>query len=309
MRVLLLGPNGQLGHDIRRAHEEAGMPFELIPFGRDRLDVAAPSEAERTLGGLDFDTLVNCTGYHKTDEVEDNASLAFAVNAHAVQAMARACVAKRARLIHVSTDYVFGGDITRAEPLGEDAPTAPVNVYGASKAMGESLARLACEDLVILRVASLFGVAGASGKGGNFVETMIRVGREKGALRVVTDQVMSPTGTADIARVVLRMLADGCTPGLYHVVNSGAASWFDFACEIVRRAGIDATVTPCVSMEYPTRAMRPRYSVLDNAKLAAAFGPMPPWQDALDRYLYAKRQIVGEGMLAASSPQPASHVA
>ena len=291
MRVLLLGPNGQLGHDIRRAHEETREPFELVPLARDRLDVAAPGAVERVLDGLDFDALVNCTSYHKTDEVEDSATLAFAVNAHAVQAMARACAAKRVRLVHVSTDYVFGGDVARARPLREDDPTAPVNVYGASKAMGETLARLACDDVVMLRVASLFGVAGASGKGGNFVETMIRVGREKGALRVVDDQVMSPTATADVARIVLRMLTDGCAPGLYHVVNTGPASWFEFAREIVRRAGIDATVTPCTSVEYPTRAARPRYSALDNEKVSAAFGPMPPWQDALERYLRAKGHV------------------
>lgn len=291
MRVVLLGPNGQLGHDIRRTHEEAGAPFELVPLTRDRLDVAAPGAVERVLDGLEFDALVNCTSYHKTDDVEDNATLAFAVNAHAVQAMARACAARRARLVHVSTDYVFGGDVVRGWQLREDDPTAPVNVYGASKAMGETLARLACDDVVMLRVASLFGVAGASGKGGNFVETIIRVGREKGALRVVDDQVMSPTATADVARIVLRMLTDGCAPGLYHVVNTGPASWFEFAREIVRRAEIDATVTPCSSEEYPTRAARPRYSALDNEKVSAAFGPMPPWQDALERYLRAKGHV------------------
>lgn len=289
MRVVLLGPNGQLGHDIRHAHEDAGEPFDLVPLARDRLDVAAPGAIERVLDGLDFDALVNCTSYHKTDEVEDNATLGFAVNAHAVQAMARACAARRARLVHVSTDYVFGGDVARARPLREDDPTAPVNVYGASKAMGETLARLACDDVVVLRVASLFGVAGASGKGGNFVETMIRFGREKGALRVVDDQIMSPTATADIARMVVRMLTDGCAPGLYHVVNSGSASWFEFAREIVRCTGIDAAVTPCTSAEYPTRAARPSYSALDNEKLTAAFGSsMPPWRDALERYLRAK---------------------
>ena len=288
MKVLLLGPRGQLGHDVRRAHEEAGAPFELYPLARDALDVAAPETVEEVLGGLDFDALVNCTGYHKTDEVEDNAALAFAVNAHAVQAMARACAAKRARFIHVSTDYVFGGDTARSRPLREDDPIAPVNVYGASKAMGETLARLACEDTAILRVASLFGTAGASGKGGNFVETVIRAGREKGALRVVDDQAMSPTATADVARVVLRLLTDGCEAGLYHVVNDGSATWFDFAREIVRLAGVEAAVTPCTSGEYPTRAARPRYSVLDNTRLSAACGTMPPWQDALARYLRAK---------------------
>ena len=288
MKVLLLGPRGQLGHDVRHAHREAGEPFELCPLARDALDVAAPGAVEEVLGELDFNVLVNCTGYHKTDEVEDHATLAFAVNAHAVQAMARVCAAKRARFIHVSTDYVFGGDTARSRPLREDDPIAPLNVYGASKAVGEALARLACEDVVILRVASLFGTAGASGKGGNFVETMIRAGREKGALRVVDDQTMSPTATADIARVVLRMLRNGCEAGLYHVVNGGSANWFDFACEIVRLAGVEAVVTPCTSGEYPTRAVRPRYSMLDNAKVSAVFGTMPTWQDALERYLRAK---------------------
>ena len=292
MRVVLLGPNGQLGHDILCAHRSSGEPFELVPLARDKLDVAVPEVVERALANLHFDVLVNCTGYHRTDEVEDNASLAFAVNAHAVQAMARVCAAKRARIIHISTDYVFGGDAQRTRPLREDDPTAPVNVYGASKATGETLARLASDDVVILRVASLFGVAGASGKGGNFVETMIRVGRERGALRVVDDQAMSPTATADVARVVVRMLTDGCAPGVYHVVNAGSATWFEFAREIVRRAGVEATVTPCATGEYPVRAARPRYSALDNAKVSAVFGAMPAWQDALDRYLHARGHLV-----------------
>ena len=291
MRVVLLGPNGQLGHDIRRAHAQAGARFELHPLARDKLNVAAAGEVERVLGGLDFDALVNCTGYHKTDEVEDNAALAFAVNAHAARAMARACAAKGARFLHVSTDYVFGGDATRTRPLREDDPTAPVNVYGTSKAMGETLARLACEDVVIVRVASLFGTAGAAGKGGNFVETMIRAGRERGALRVVGDQTMSPTATADVARIVLRMLAQGCAPGVYHVVNGGPATWFEFAREIIRLAGVEAAVTPCTSEEYPTRAVRPRYSVLDNTRVSAAFGAMAPWQDALERYLRARASL------------------
>ena len=117
---------------------------------------------------------------------------------------------------------------------------------------------------------------------------MIRAGTEKGALRVVDDQTMSPTSTADVARVVVRMLTDGCAPGLYHAVNTGSATWFEFAREIIRRAGIEADVTPCATGEYPVRAARPRYSVLDNAKVSAAFGAMPPWEDALDRYLHAK---------------------
>ena len=293
MKVVLLGPNGQLGSDLRRAHEEAGAPFDLLPLGRNSLDVSAPSSIEATLDGIDFDALVNCTGYHRTDEVEDNATLAVAVNAHAVQAMARACAVKRARLLHIGTDYVFGGDKTCVRPYREDEPVAPVNVYGASKALGETLAQLAHEHVTVLRVASLFGLAGASGKGGNFVETMIRLAREKGTLRVVDDQTMSPTGTADVAHAIMRMLREGGEPGVWHAVNTGTATWYAFAREIVRRTGIDADITPCASIEYPTRAARPGYSALDNAKLVSAFGLMPPWQETLERYLRAKGHVTG----------------
>lgn len=287
LRVVLLGPNGQLGYDIQQVHEDTGGPFQLIPVGRDRLDIGLPG-MEETLRGWDFDVLLNCTGYHRTDEVEDNAALAFAVNAHAVQGLAQECERKGAWLIHISTDYVFGGDVSRETPLREDDPTAPINVYGASKELGETLARLALDRLVILRVASLFGVAGASGKGGNFVETIIRRGKERGSLRVVDDQVMSPTSTADVAQIVIRMLMEGCVPGVHHVVNSGTATWFRFAEEIIRLTGIDASVSPCTSDEFPTRAARPRFSALDNSKVSTRFDRLPPWQEALERYLHAK---------------------
>ena len=291
MKVLLLGPNGQLGHDIRRLHEQEGNPFELAPVTRKQLDVAVAGMVEKTLAVEDFDVLINCTSYHKTDEVEDNATYAFAVNTHAVQAMAQICATKRARLIHISTDYVFGGDVTRTRPFREDDPVAPVNVYGASKAMGETLARLATDDMVILRVASLFGVAGASGKGGNFVETMIRIGRETRTLRVVDDQIMSPTATVDVARVIMKMVRDGCSPGLYHVVNTGAASWFDFARSIIHLTGAGATVIRCSTQAYPMRAARPRYSVLDNTHASASFGEIPAWQDSLADYLRCKGHL------------------
>ncbi|MCU0973486.1 MAG: dTDP-4-dehydrorhamnose reductase [Burkholderiales bacterium] len=292
MRVVLLGPNGQLGSDIRRAHAMAQEGIDLVPLGRERLDVTASRAIETTLGAEEFDALINCTSYHRTDEAEDNADLAIAVNAHAVQGIAKFCASKGARFLHVSTDYVFGGDATRTLPLCETDPIAPLNVYGASKALGETLARLACADTLILRVASLFGVDGASGKGGNFVETMIRAGYERGALRVVDDQIMSPTATTDVASAILALLRQCAAPGIYHVVNSGQASWFDFASEIIRLAGVPATVTRCTSADYPTRAMRPRYSSLDTGKLSDILGqPLPPWQEALQRYLRAKGHV------------------
>ena len=190
--------------------------------------------------------------------------------------------------MQVSTDYVFGGQTQRA-PLDEDAAPAPVNVYGATKALGETLAQLESDDVIVARVASLFGVAGASGKGGNFVETMIKFGRERGALKVVADQMMSPTSSWDAAEAILDLIKVEADPGVYHVVNSGAASWRDFAAAVIDRAGVAATVSAIPTSEFPTPARRPPYSVLANAKVEKALGrSMPPWQDALDRYLTAK---------------------
>ena len=287
MKTILLGPGGQLGTDIRRANEAAGSVLDIVPVGRDRLDLADFDRVRELLSTADFDVLVNCSSYHKTDEVEGNAQQAFAINAHLVALLAELAQAKSARFVHVSTDYVFGGQDKR-EPLGEGDARAPVNVYGASKAMGEHLARLACENTLILRVASLFGVAGASGKGGNFVETMIRFGRERGHLRVVADQHMSPTSTKDIAAALLTMLRDEVPAGIWHVVNSGATTWHGFAEEIIRRSGTKASVEAIPSSEFPTPARRPAYSVLSNDKLAAAIGAPRPWQDALDAYLAEK---------------------
>lgn len=288
MKLLLLGPNGQLGTDIRKAAEARGTGLELQALGRDRLDVADPTALRAALGAAEFDVLVNCTSYHRTDEVEKNATAAFAVNAHAVAQMAELCGARRARLVHISTDYVFGG-AARARPYGEGDPASPVNVYGASKALGEVLAQLTGAEVTVLRVASLFGVAGASGKGGNFVETMIRVGRDKGVLNVVDDVTMSPTGTAEAARLLLDLVETAAPSGIYHAVNSGEATWCEFAGVIVARAGIAAEVRPVTSKDYPTVARRPAYSVLDNSKIARALGrPIPHWTEALDRYLRDK---------------------
>jgi len=291
MKILLLGAYGQLGSDIRAAHARRNRGHDLVPAGRGDIDVSAVDSLATKLGDADFHLLVNCTSYHKTDEVEGNAGLAFAVNAHAVREMARACARKGAKFLHVSTDYVFGGDVARQTPLTEDDRTAPVNVYGASKAMGETLAQLAFDGVTVLRVASLFGVAGASGKGGNFVETMIRLARERGRVTVVNDQTMSPTATVDVAEMIFDLIDAGLPSGIFHAVNSGAATWFSFAETIIRRVGIRAEVLPCTSDEYPARAARPRYSVLDNTKIANAVGPIAFWQDALERYLRAKGHL------------------
>ncbi len=288
MNILTIGANGQLGTDLAK---EAGTHPDFQYSGLDRLemDVSDIAMIQKVLEGRQFDVLINCTSYHKTDEVESNADKAFKINAFAVRAMAEACARKKARFLHISTDYVFSGESAR--PYYEADAPCPLNVYGSSKLMGEGLARLACSDTLIFRVASLFGVAGASGKGGNFVETMIRVGKEKGQLRVISDQVMSPTGSADVAQAIFKSLAKRIPAGTYHAVNSGQASWHEFAGKIIELAGVSAKVDPIPATAYPLPARRPAFSVLDNTRLSTLIGPIPAWPDALRRYMIAKGHI------------------
>jgi dTDP-4-dehydrorhamnose reductase len=289
MRVLVLGANGQLGTDLFRTAERRRTNIELLPISRRELDVSAIETIRPAFESRSFDALINCTSYHKTDEVEKNATQAFAINAHAVEAMAEACHTKGAAFIHISTDFVFDGE--KSQPYVETDCAAPINVYGASKAMGERLAHLVHERLYILRVASLFGVAGASGKGGNFVETILRVGKEKGELRVVNDVRMSPTSTADVAEMILGLLEQDAEPGIYHAVNSGEATWCEFAHEIIRKSGVPAEVIPIASTEYPTVARRPAYSVLDNTQISRLVGEVPHWRHSLMRYLQEKGHV------------------
>lgn len=288
MRILLLGGNGQLGSDFRR-RAGGDDKAQLRVFTRDDLDLAALDRIAAKLADVDFDVLVNATGYHKTDEVESNAQLAATINAHAPLRLAEVCASRRARLVHISTDYVFGGQAGRS-PLIETDASAPLNVYGASKLMGEALTLSSGADVLVARVSSLFGVAGASGKGGNFVETMLRLAKEKGALSVVDDQIMAPTATQDAAEALWRLISTRAPAGLYHVAGTGAASWFDFALEILARAGLShVPITPVPTARMPTPARRPPYSVLANDKLTQTLGwTMPEWRDGLDRYLIAK---------------------
>ncbi len=282
-RIVLFGANGQLGSDlVALAHQRS---LDLVPVTRAQIDAADPGV---TFDGLAFDVAINCVAVTRVDDCEKDPGPAVAINAHFASRLAKACAARGARLVQVSTDYVYGGQAQR-EPLSEVVGRAPVNVYGATKALGEDLARLEHDDVIVARVASLFGVAGASGKGGNFVETMIRIGKERGRLTVVADQVMSPTASWDAGEAILDLIAANAQAGDYHVVNSGVASWCAFAQAIIARAGVAAEVAPIPTSQFPTPARRPPYSALSNAKLEAAIGrPMAHWTDALDRYLAAK---------------------
>jgi dTDP-4-dehydrorhamnose reductase len=283
VKTLVLGCRGQLGHDVLAAATTAD-PVNTRGLDRARLDLRDVDSIEERLSGIPFDVLINCAAYTQVDAAENDAAAAFAVNAYAVEALAACCARTRAMFIHVSTDYVFDGKTDRPY-LPDDAP-APLNVYGASKLAGEALARKAYpEGTVIVRTSSVFGVAGARPGGGNFIETMIRLGRERGRLSVVADNMMAPTFSADLARGLVDLVRTEPQPGTYHLTNEGRASWHGLATATLKLAGIPAEVIPITAADYPTPARRPRFSVLDTRSATQLTGRMPVWQDALQRYL------------------------
>jgi dTDP-4-dehydrorhamnose reductase len=286
-----------LGTDLVRTAGRLGEGVEVIGLQRPFLDASALTATANRLEDLEFDAAINCVAATRVDDCETDANTAVATNAAFAGFVARQCARRGARLVHISTDYVFGAGPDRS-PIDETTCRAPVNVYGATKALGEDLARLEHEDTLVVRVAALFGVAGASGKGGNFVETMIRYGRERGALRVVDDQHTSPTSTLDAAHAIWALLRVGAAAGVYHVANEGVATWCEFARAIVQDAGVAAEVTAITSAEFPTPARRPTYSALDGRRAAASSGFRPPhWREALGVYLKEK------GHVAAASRQ------
>ncbi len=290
MKVLVIGPQGQLGSDLFRVNETLQKPFHLIPVEKKILNLFEIGSISKILAQWQFDTLVNCSAYNRVDLVEEDSSGAFRINAHAVREMAAACHAQGARLIHVSTDYVFDGKNSQA--YRESDLPFPINLYGASKLLGEAFASLENEDSLILRTASLFGISESSSKHGNFVESILKAAKEKGIVRVVNDVTMSPTGTYSLARILLDFIEKKPEKGIYHAVNSGQATWFEFAKAILDRTGVKSEMIPVTSKEYPTQAKRPTLSVLDNSKTAQIVGSIPHWKEALDHYLHAKGHLV-----------------
>jgi dTDP-4-dehydrorhamnose reductase len=245
---------------------------------RGNLDLRHVTTIGDRLAGCDFDVLINCAAYTAVDASETDAEAAFAVNAYAVEEIARACRRACARFVHISTDFVFDGTADRAY-RPHDAP-GPINIYGASKLAGEALARRSHPDVtLIVRTSSVFG------RGANFVETVIRVGSERGHLRVVDDVVMAPTNAADLAAGILALIAADPEAGTYHLTNGGQATWHEFAAAVLEMGRVEATLVAVPSSEYPTPARRPRFSVLDNEKTTDIVGLLPDWRDALRRYL------------------------
>jgi dTDP-4-dehydrorhamnose reductase len=242
--------------------------------------------------------VVNTAAFHRVDDIEtiDAASqMAFAVNEAAAGQLARVCARRGARLLHLSTDYVFSGgqDGGPPGPYAEDATPAPASKYGASKLAGERLVRQASPQHVIVRSSGLYGVAGSAGKGGNFVETMLRLAKEGKPIRVVNDQTLTPTYTADLAEAIARLVAVNPPGGVYHLTNSGQCSWFDFASRIFDECRLAPHLIAVTSEQFGAPAPRPRPNSALRSTRAAALGvpPLRPWPEALAAYLRARGHL------------------
>jgi dTDP-4-dehydrorhamnose reductase len=280
MRYAVLGANGQLGHDLCPR-----LPGEVTALTRDRADLTRPDTVRAALGELRPDVVVNCAAYNFVDRAESEPPAAFAVNAWGVRDLALLCRELDCTLVHFSTDYVFGLDETRTTPWTEADAPGPVSVYGLSKLAGEYLVRSLCPRHLVVRTCGLYGVWGSGGKGGNFVETMLRLAGQGKPLRVVADQTCTPSYTVDVAEATTALLATG-RYGLFHVTNAGACSWHELARATFELAGVTAHLTPITSAEFGAAARRPRYSVLAPA---AGQTPLRPWREALAAYLLERQ--------------------
>lgn len=279
MRISILGANGQLGRDLTNALSG----HEIFPLTRADFDVTAHARARAILTESRPDVIVNLTAYHRVDDCESQPELAYAVNAVAVLNLVRIANDLDATLTHVSTDYVFDG--ASSTPYTETSEPRPLSVYANSKLAGEFLVRSAARRYFLIRTCGLYGHAGSQGKGGNFVETMLKKARNGDAIQVVNDQTITPTATADLARQIAVLLPTSHY-GLFHATNEGACSWYEFAAAIFEIAGISANLGPTTSEVYKAPALRPSYSVLENKRLKdLGLNRMLHWRDALAEYL------------------------
>jgi dTDP-4-dehydrorhamnose reductase len=288
VKYAVLGAGGQLGRDLCPR-----LVGEVHALTREHADLARPGSLRSLLQELQPDVVVNCAAYNLVDRAEADPDAAFAVNAWGVRELAGACRDLDCLLVHFSTDYVFGLDEQRTTPYAETDAPGPVSVYGLSKLVGEYLVRSLCPRHLVVRTCGLYGVWGSGGKGGNFVETMLRLAGDGKAPQVVADQRCTPSYTVDVAKETVSLLGKGAT-GLYHVTNAGCCSWQEFAAVVFELSGVETKVTPTTSKERGAPARRPAYSVLGRtASEALGLPPLRPWREALAAYLQERRQRPG----------------
>lgn len=287
MTTLLIGANGQLGSELRHAFKD----HDLVPLVHADMEFTDPAQVRNAMRKYRPGLILNTAAYHRVDECEEYPERAFAVNAIAVRNLAIAAREIEAVLVHFSTDYVFDGRQPR--PYRETDPPGPLSVYATSKLAGEYFVRATLERYFVIRTCGLYGLAGSSGKGGNFAETMLRLAREGREIRVVGDQVLTPTSAKELARKV-RQVVETDAYGLYHITNSGECSWYQFAAAIFELSGIRPRLSQTTSAAYGARATRPAYSALENANLRSlGLDDLSYWRDALKEYLVDRDRARG----------------
>ncbi len=279
MKLLITGANGQLGNEMRVALQQYPS-IEALYTDVDTLDITDLAQLDAFVATEGISHIVNCAAYTAVDKAEDDEPTATKVNVDAVRNLGVVAKKYGAKIVHVSTDYVFDG--CGHKPYTEDMPVCPTNVYGRTKLAGEEALVAECEDAIIIRTSWLY-----SSFGNNFVKTMLRLGRERDTLNVIFDQVGTPTYAADLAQVIFTIIAEReWVAGIYHFSNEGVCSWYDFTIMIHRLAGIECRVMPIESSAYPVRTPRPHYSVLNKSKIKTTFGiEVPYWVESLQRCL------------------------
>ncbi len=281
MRILLIGKSGQLGGDLLRNNES----HDILAPDRGELDITVPATVAAATERFRPDFIINTAAFHDLPRCEEEPGEAFRVNCAAVRDLAHVAREWGARLVTFSSDYVFGGD--KRTPYGEEDPPRPLQMYGISRAAGEFAALAAApERSVIIRTCGLYGASGARSKGGNFVEKRLAEAGQCGELEMGCDQTVSPTSTDDLSRAVLKLIEHPqLTAGIYHLVNEGECSWYEFTRAIYEIAGVAVKVKPVNRGGMSGTMRRPLYSVLANRKGRALGIVLPHWRDALERYL------------------------
>jgi dTDP-4-dehydrorhamnose reductase len=278
MKVLVTGVQGQLGHDVCKQLAEAGIAHRGVDLAQ--FDLTDRAQTVRYITTYAPDVVVHCAAYTQVDRAEDERELCYAVNVLGTRHVAEACRELNAKMVYISTDYVFNGQ--GEAPFAVENAAEPVNYYGLTKYEGERAVQEMLTRFFIVRTSWVFGISGK-----NFVRTMLCLGRDRDTLSVVDDQIGSPTYTFDLARLLCEMIADD-KYGVYHATNEGYCSWYEFACAIFAEAGLQVQVVPITTEQYPTRAARPKNSRLAKSSLdVQGFARLPAWRDALQRYVAA----------------------
>lgn len=293
MDVLVVGAEGQLGHDLCAEFADATLHRADLDGDGHIVDITNAGAVDALLADLKPDVVFNTAAAHNVALCEQDPATSFSVNATGARNLAVACKAAGARLLHVSTDYVFGDGATA--PLVESDLPQPLSVYAASKLAGEHLIASVLDDHIVVRTAAIYGTAACRAKGGrNFIGTMLHLAATRPEVKVVTDEITTPTYTRALAKQ-MRLLAEKGAPGLYHTTCQGACSWYEFAQAIFEETGTQVKLTPTTSEEFQSPVRRPNYSVLENKRARdEGLDIMPPWREGLRDYLAAADATTGQ---------------